>query len=119
MQPDEDDLAYLWDMQRFASEVEQLVVHTAYDQFVVDWQKRRAVERCVEIIGEAAGHVSSSFRDAHTEIPWRSLAAQRNVLAHQYGDIRIDAIWRVATLRVPELLLLLRPLLRDDAQGST
>jgi uncharacterized protein with HEPN domain len=113
MRPDEGDLAHLWDMERFASEVDELVAGAAYDHFVMDWQKRRAVERCIEVIGEAASHVSSQFRDAHSELPWRGLIAQRNVLAHQYGDIRIDAIWRVATIRIPELLLLLRPLLGD------
>lgn len=116
MRPDGGDVAYLWDMRRFATEVTQLVAGTTYHEFVADWQKRRAVERCIEVIGEVATHVSKQFRDAHLEIPWRGLAAQRNVLAHQYDDIRIDAIWRVATIRVPELLLLLQPILLNTDQ---
>jgi uncharacterized protein with HEPN domain len=114
MQPDEADAAHLWDMHRFATEVASLVEGMDYHAFVADWPKRRAVERCIEIVGEAASHVSPRFRDAHSEIPWRAITAQRNILAHQYGDIRIDAIWRVATIRVAELLKQVAPILRDD-----
>jgi uncharacterized protein with HEPN domain len=44
-----------------------------------------AVERQLEIIGEAARRVSEAFQQKHPEIPWRSIIGQRNVLAHQYG----------------------------------
>src|SRR5450759_1507454 len=57
MQPDEADAAHLWDMHRFATEVAALVEGMDYHAFVADWPKRRAVERCIEIIGEAASHV--------------------------------------------------------------
>ena len=52
-----------------------------------------------------------------TDATWlalRAITAHRNILAHQYGDIRIDAIWRVATIRVAEILKQLAPILRDD-----
>jgi len=42
---------------------------------------RGAVERHIEIIGEAANRVSRAFRVAHPEIPWQRVIAQRNVLA--------------------------------------
>jgi uncharacterized protein with HEPN domain len=37
---------------------------------------RAAVERKVEIIGEAARGVSDVLKDAHPEIPWRKIVAQ-------------------------------------------
>jgi uncharacterized protein with HEPN domain len=43
---------------------------------------RSAVERQVEIIGEAARRVSDSFRQQHSEIPWSTIMGQRHVLAH-------------------------------------
>ena len=65
---------------------------------------RGAVERHIEIIGEAANRVSRGFRAAHPEIPWRQIIAQRNVLTHEYGDIDDALIWRVVTTRIPELM---------------
>ena len=114
MRPEEGDLAYVWDMRRFAREVQESVRGVTYERFANAWQLRRAVERSIEIVGEAASHVSTEYRLLHPEIPWNAIVAQRNILAHGYGDIRDDAIWRVATIRIPELLELLSPLLDGD-----
>ncbi|MBW2307944.1 MAG: DUF86 domain-containing protein [Deltaproteobacteria bacterium] len=72
---------------------------------------RDAVERHLEIIGEAAGKVSKEFRGAHSGIPWQKIIAQRNVLIHEYGEIEHDLIWRVAAFHIPELIALLEPLI--------
>lgn len=71
---------------------------------------RSAVERQIEIIGEAARRVSKELPDAHPEILWRPIQAQRHVLAHEYGEIKHDRIWRVATIHIPELIIQLEPL---------
>ena len=65
---------------------------------------RGAVERHIEIIGEAASRVSRGLRAAHPEISWQRIIAQRNVLAHEYSEIDDALVWRVATGRIPELI---------------
>jgi len=55
----------------------------------------RATERSVEIIGEAARHVSPEFIAAHPEIPWRQIIGQRNILAHEYGQIDHEMLFRM------------------------
>lgn len=72
---------------------------------------RYAVERQLVVIGEAANHISENFKMAHPEIPWKGIIGQRNVLAHEYGEILVERIWLVATERIPELLQLLDPLI--------
>lgn len=69
-----------------------------------------AVERSLEIIGEAASRVSNEFRDAHPEISWKGMKGLRNVLIHEYGEIKHERIWVVATERVPDLIKLLEKL---------
>ena len=39
------------------------------------------------------------------------MIAQRNVIAHEYDDIKLDRIWVVATRNVPALITLLEPLI--------
>jgi uncharacterized protein with HEPN domain len=46
----------------------------------------------------------------HSEIPWRAIIAQRNVLAHEYGEIKQERMWLVATERVPDLIKKLKPI---------
>jgi uncharacterized protein with HEPN domain len=75
-----------------------------------DPMRRMAVERGLELLGEAARRVSASFRESHPEIPWRSLIGLRNVLAHDYGEIRHDRLWEIATRDAPALVRQLEPL---------
>jgi len=58
-----------------------------YVHFCNDKLVRYAVERRIEVIGEAARHISESFKIMHPEIPWRRIIGQRNILAHEYGEI--------------------------------
>ncbi len=75
-----------------------------FHQYQQDRRTRRAVEREVEIIGEAANKVSSQFQQDHPDIPWRKIIAQRHKLAHEYGEIQDEILWRVVTIHVPVLL---------------
>jgi uncharacterized protein with HEPN domain len=111
MQPEERDAALLWDMREAASEITLFIKDVGYEEFESNKVIRYAVERQILVIGEAAGRVSSTFRDTHPEISWVSIIAQRNILSHEYGEILVERIWRVASEHIPELIKLLDPLI--------
>jgi uncharacterized protein with HEPN domain len=62
-----------------------------------------AVERAIEIIGEAARKVSDETREAHPDVAWSGIIAQRHVIAHEYGGIQYDKIWRIVSIHAPKL----------------
>ena len=70
----------------------------AFDDDVV---LRRAVERCLEIIGEAAKAVSPELREAHPDVPWSDMAKIRDRLSHHYHRIDPAQLWTVAEGPVP------------------
>jgi uncharacterized protein with HEPN domain len=107
MQPDQRDAAYLWDMLDAARTVEQLSSGMDFTQYSNDRRTQLAVERSLEIIGEAAGRVSDLFRNAHPGIPWRQIIGQRNVLIHEYGEIKQERIWKVVRENIPQMIELL------------
>jgi uncharacterized protein with HEPN domain len=111
MLPEDRDPAYLWDMLEAARQVVQFTRGITFEAYVGNPMRRMAVERALEILGEAARRVSDGFRQAHPEIPWRDLIGQRNVLAHDYGEIEQSRIWESATRHTSELIGLLEPLL--------
>jgi uncharacterized protein with HEPN domain len=121
MTAEKDDNSYLWDMLTAARAVETFVRDRTVADYLNELMLRSAVERQIEIIGEAARHVSAAFQAAHTEIPWRPIQAQRHVLAHDYGEIRDERIWRVATAHIPDLIRQLEPLLPSppDEAGTS
>jgi uncharacterized protein with HEPN domain len=110
MQPEQRDSAYLWDMLEAARTIEQLSSGMDFTKYSDDRRTQLAIERSLEIIGEAAGRVSTAFRDTHTKIPWRQIIGQRNVLAHEYGEIKQERIWKVVEENIPQLIKMLKPL---------
>lgn len=80
MQPEERDAAYIWDMIEAAKEVTGMIGDLSLTAFLGNLVLMRAVERNVEIIGEAAGRVSQPYREAHPEIPSRQIIGQRHIL---------------------------------------
>ena len=66
-----DDRVYLWDMLTAARAVVDFVRGHTLAEYEADLLLRSAVERQIEIIGEAARRISKEFQDAHPEIPWR------------------------------------------------
>jgi uncharacterized protein with HEPN domain len=117
-----DDRVYLWDMLTAARAVVDFTRGRTLADYASDLLLRSAVERQIEIIGEAARRVSKEFQEAHSEIPWRPIQAQRHVLAHDYGEIKHERVWRVAETHVPELIVQLEPLVptppTDDGRSS-
>jgi len=106
-------------MMDSARAVAQMVSGMTFEAYAGDRRTRRAIEREVEIIGEAARKVSRAFQEAHPEVPWRRIVAQRHKLAHEYGEIEDEILWRVATVHIPELVALLEPLMPPSpAEGE-
>jgi uncharacterized protein with HEPN domain len=111
MRPDNRDAGYLLDMLQHAQGVARAVRGRTFAEYVEDEDLRLLIERRLEVIGEAARRVSEAFRSEHPEIPWRSIVAQRNVLAHEYGEIQDDVLWQVATVSILDLIAALEPLI--------
>lgn len=111
MQPEQRDPAYLWDMLQGAKEVEAMMDDHDLVAFLADRVLLRAVERGVEIIGEAARRVSASYMAAHPEIPWREIIGQRNILAHEYGQIDHELLYKTAMNDIPALIAQIEALL--------
>jgi uncharacterized protein with HEPN domain len=110
MPPERGDPARLFDMIEASRQVAEFLAGKDRADFRSSNVLRAAVERKIEIIGEAARGVSDSFRRNHPEIPWTKIIATRHILSHEYHRINEDSVWRIATIYVPELISLIEPL---------
>ena len=109
--PPDRDVAHLWDMLNAARGVVASARSLTFEDYLEQEDRRLAIERRIEIIGEAAGRVSTVFKEAHPEIPWRLIVDQRNVLIHAYDEIADDRIWALAVRDIPRLIEQLESLL--------
>jgi len=105
----------IWDM---LDAVEGVAVHVGTHDaatFQRDRTAVRAVERELAILGEAAKLVGVEVRERHPTVPWREMAALRDVLNHSYFGIDVALIWRIATEDLPVAATALRQLV--DSEG--
>jgi uncharacterized protein with HEPN domain len=75
----------------------------------------RALERCVELMGEAGTRLPPAFREEHAEVPWRQIIGMRNVMIHGYDVISADVLWDTASQDVPRLRLQIEAILKTIA----
>lgn len=114
MRIDRRDMARLWDMLQAARDALSFVGGRQYEDLLTNSMLRNALERSLEIVGEAARCLSQGFRDQHPDIPWRGIIGLRNVLAHEYDEIRYDRLWIVCAERLPQLVQWLEGLGIED-----
>jgi uncharacterized protein with HEPN domain len=82
--------AHLWDVLCGAGFVVQFTNGRTFDEYSAEAYFRPAVERQIEIVGQAARRVSDAFQNASPHIPWQKIAVQSHVLAHEYDDNQHD-----------------------------
>lgn len=111
MQPEDRDMASLWDMLQAAMEATKMLEGMDVETFTGDTLHYRAVERCMEIVGEAARRISDGFRNAHPEIAWQEVIGQRNIITHEYGHVDHFLLYRTVRNDIPVLIHQLEPLL--------
>lgn len=116
--PPKDYRVYLADMLTAARAVVAFTEGKTLVEYQSDLLLRSAVERQIEVIGEAARRISRTRRESMHGIQWSGIIAQRHILAHEYGEIKDDLVWRVATVHVPALIAQLRPLVPIEAGGD-
>lgn len=117
MPPEKTDLKFLWDMMDAAPTAVEITRGKSLNDYARVLQL--AVERSIKIIGEAARRVSESFRGAHPAINWKPIIATRHVMAHEYGDIQHDKVWRIVHTHIPRLVQQLEAILDKHPPGES
>ena len=109
-----DDRVSLVDMLVHAEEAIALLGEANLDALASNRTLQLALERLVEIVGEAANRVSSTTQQRHTQIPWSQIIGMRNRLVHGYDAINLGRLWDTITYELPLLVEQLREIVGKD-----
>jgi len=109
---------FLFDILDCAAAIQTFAHGKTLLDFQTDDQFRSAVLMKLFIIGEAVAHLSGATTDGYPEIPWQTIKAFRNFIAHHYFRLRNDILWDSATMRVPELAAKVEEILRNEFPGA-
>lgn len=84
------------------------------DAYLADQMCRSAVERQLEIAGDALGQLRRLAPDLFRRVPQgNAIVAFRNVLAHGYASLDHAIVFDIASTRAPMLLRALQELLTE------
>lgn len=67
-----------------------------------------AIERMLEIVGEAASQLSERRRAEHPDVPWSKIIGLRVRLAHHDHRTDLELVWQIAVQSIPALSASLR-----------
>jgi uncharacterized protein with HEPN domain len=99
----EKDKPYLKDILDAISDIEVFIANITEAEFYKNKEKKYAVVRALEIIGEAAKNLSKELRAKHKGIPWKEIAGMRDKLIHWYFGIKWELVWETVKNKIPEL----------------
>lgn len=105
---DEEYLAHI------ESAILEVKAHTAgmtQQAYEADSKTQRAVERNLQIIGDAANKLSAGLKQANPEIPWDDVYAARNVVVHHYFGVNQKILWDILQEDLDPLLKKVQELL--------
>jgi uncharacterized protein with HEPN domain len=83
---------------------------------LADWQATAAMERFLEIMGEAVKRLPADLRSRHPSVPWKEIAGTRDRLSHGYDDVDHQVLWDAVQLDVPVLLATVEQMLKELEQ---
>ena len=76
----------------------------SFDSFRTDRDYRDVIAFRVLQIGELSGKLSPELRSGtENRIEWHKIRGMRNIVAHNYGLIRLDILWEVVMHDIPIL----------------
>lgn len=106
-----DPKILLFDILDSIEKIEKYAKNISENDFFDNIQVQDAVVRRIEIIGEAVKGLPISFRNKHTDIPWKKIAGTRDVLIHDYSGIDVDLVWEIIKNDIPKLKKQIKELL--------
>src|SRR6056297_743952 len=98
------DREYLEDIQEMCEEILEHIKGRSRDDLDSELMFCRSLERCFEIIGEAANGLTKDFKSEHSKIPWQKIISMRHHLIHAYMDVDYEILWDAAQNNVPKLI---------------
>jgi uncharacterized protein with HEPN domain len=104
------DHTYLGHMLAAIERISRYVGRKSRATFLRNALLQDAVIRNIEIVGEAAGRVSTETTTRTPEVPWREIVGMRHRLIHGYLEVNLNTVWQVVARDLPALERTLRTL---------
>ncbi len=94
---------YLEDIRGAVEKIEDYTRGLTYEKFRKADQTIEAVMLNLMVIGEAASHIPTEFKERYQDIPWGDIVGMRNNIVHAYFGIVVEVVWKTIQEDLPVL----------------
>lgn len=101
----------LQDMLDAARKAQAFMAGRSRQDLAEDEKLSLAVQRLLEILGEAAKKVTKETRAQASDIKWRKISGMRDKLSHAYSEVDLDIVWATVSDELPPLVVAIEALL--------
>jgi uncharacterized protein with HEPN domain len=106
--------AFLWDASEASKRAVSIGRGRKIQDYLDDWVLQSAVERQLEILGEALKNLRAADPETAARIPdVHAIIATRNILVHAYARVDQWKVWEIITRDLPALVPVLTELLLE------
>jgi uncharacterized protein with HEPN domain len=109
---------YLKDIFDAIDEIEEFTKGFTEKDFANNKMAARAVITDLVIIGEAVEKVPKTVKYNYRQIPWRTwerMRETRNELAHEYYNVKPEALWTIIKCELPPIKQIIRKILETES----
>ena len=100
-----DPKCYLWDIYQAVEAIFEFVSGQTFEDYEQHRMLRSAVEREFVLVGEALNRLAHhSDSVVHEITSYQKIINFRNIIAHEYDEVRNDIVWAVVKDDLPVLL---------------
>ena len=94
-------------------DLETFVYNESLESFCKNAVLNNAVLYNFTIMGEALIHVEPE-KLADYDYPWYKVRSFRNMIAHEYFNIKLPAVWEIIKKDLPELRIVIQTILNNE-----
>lgn len=107
------DKARLQHIFQSIKEINKYTERTDFEMFEQNSMLHNACIRQLEIIGEAANRLSQTLRENYATLSWTQIIGLRNLLIHEYFEVKLEIIWEIIQYDLPPLQVEIETILKD------
>ena len=108
-----DSFERLMHILKAISEIERFTFYCTESKFEKDDMLASAVLFQFSVIGEAIIHIDQALLEKF-DYPWFKVRALRNLVAHEYFDIKLEAVWKIVEKDLPEFKNIIQEILENE-----
>lgn len=109
----QESLKRLQHIAKAIEEIQKYVLHETETSFCQSGLVHDAILYQFSVIGEAINHVEDEMLEKYN-YPWHKVRSFRNMIAHEYFNIKLVAVWAIIKNDLPDLTKMIDQILVSE-----